>query len=323
MISPMNTIVTTNSIRKIDAFSTPANFEIVGIVYRATCLVNGKSYIGQTFRRKDLDRSELLRKRKEKHELAARTGSTLPFHAAIRRYGADAFDWRIVAIAWRLYRLNYFESSMIEQSKTLVDDNGYNASSGGDNRIPSRQTRQRMSEAAKARWEDEEKSKLLRTQLVAGREKNAANISEKSRGRIAVLHSPGARAKAAESYRRRWQDPEYRERMSLIRKKCWQKAGNNVAKVQMDRARNSPNWLAGIQAATSNSEYKALMANIGKKRLAKRFTIFNFRTKEPIASFNNIVDAAEFFHVWAQGISATLHGRARSFGGKKYYGRFV
>ena len=52
----------------------------MGVIYRAICKINGKSYIGQT---NDFQR------RKKEH---LRANDDYPFHRAIKKYGEKAFD---------------------------------------------------------------------------------------------------------------------------------------------------------------------------------------------------------------------------------------
>ena len=60
----------------------------MGCIYIATNKVSGKSYIGQTV--------GILPVRKSKHHDSVRQGSTVPFHAAIRKYGKKAFAWSVL-----------------------------------------------------------------------------------------------------------------------------------------------------------------------------------------------------------------------------------
>lgn len=108
-------------------------------VYRATNIVNGKSYIGYT--------SEFPR-RKRIHERAY--GNCPKFHAAMRKYGADKFLWQIIYKGSdALEKEQYF----IEQYNTI--DDGYNLCEGGGTvmtgRKHSKEARDKMSKAQKNR----------------------------------------------------------------------------------------------------------------------------------------------------------------------------
>lgn len=64
------------------------NSEINGIIYGSRNIVNGKWYIGQTVNYKQ---------RKHNHLNSARHNhDRCVFHAAIRKYGEDSFDWVVM-----------------------------------------------------------------------------------------------------------------------------------------------------------------------------------------------------------------------------------
>ena len=68
-----------------------------GIIYKAT-FPSGKAYIGQT--------TKSLGKRKRQHVRKALSGSPFPFHAAIRKYGAENVKWEIIARAAKTRAIN-------------------------------------------------------------------------------------------------------------------------------------------------------------------------------------------------------------------------
>ncbi len=91
------------------------------IVYTATNRVNGKVYVGQSI----LD----LQTRRRNHLYSARTGSPFRFHSAIRKYGADVFDWAIVFETDDRTLLLAEEERIISELGTMTY--GYNARPGG------------------------------------------------------------------------------------------------------------------------------------------------------------------------------------------------
>ena len=65
------------------------NSEISGIIYGSRNIVNGKWYIGQT--------TVGLENRRRQHLKAARNNyGHGAFHAAIRKYGEDCFEWTVL-----------------------------------------------------------------------------------------------------------------------------------------------------------------------------------------------------------------------------------
>lgn len=94
---------------------------INGLVYKATS-PSGKMYIGITI--------TSLKERARLHVKEANSGSSLPFHASIRKYGADKILWEIIDTA------NYWEDLCELEIKYIVEydskKNGYNMTLGGE-----------------------------------------------------------------------------------------------------------------------------------------------------------------------------------------------
>lgn len=99
------------------------------VIYKATNLVNGKSYIGFTSR---------WPRRKLEHLKCATKNSKFHFHKAIRKYGQDNFEWIILYNSNDLdFCKNIMEGYFIKIFNTI--ENGYNLTLGGDsiNTLPS------------------------------------------------------------------------------------------------------------------------------------------------------------------------------------------
>ena len=94
------------------------------IIYKATNLINGKFYIGQTV--------NLLRKRISQHKYNAFVKKTKkPFYYAIRKYGWNNFKWKILDDKIdNINILNEKEVYWIKILNTLLP-NGYNLTGGG------------------------------------------------------------------------------------------------------------------------------------------------------------------------------------------------
>lgn len=95
------------------------------IIYKATNKVNGKCYIGQT--------RHSIEVRKRKHLSCARKGVKTNFYKAIRKYGADNFEWEIVCSTNDKQKLNELETFYITKYDSIK--NGYNMIDGGDNNV--------------------------------------------------------------------------------------------------------------------------------------------------------------------------------------------
>lgn len=108
----------------------------MGCVYRIRCEANGKWYVGQTTQH---DTPEV---RWARHlRSALRYNSQLPFHAAIRRHGADAFRVETLFQSDSTYVLNKLEAFWAEELNAYLwgtpgeDPPGYNACLAG---VPNR-----------------------------------------------------------------------------------------------------------------------------------------------------------------------------------------
>lgn len=96
----------------------------MGCVYIATNNKNQKQYVGMTTR--------AFFERQNEHYRAV--GDT-PFHAAIREFGWNNFRWEVVYFSKNVDLLKQIERDLIKSKGTLIAQNGYNISEGGDGKI--------------------------------------------------------------------------------------------------------------------------------------------------------------------------------------------
>ena len=94
------------------------------VVYIHTCNVNGKSYVGVT--------NKAAEDRFVEHCQAARRGSRFAFHAAIRKYGEEAWTHETVATVGSLNEAHEMEVRLIAERRTTEREFGYNMTAGGD-----------------------------------------------------------------------------------------------------------------------------------------------------------------------------------------------
>jgi group I intron endonuclease len=96
----------------------------IGIIYKATNTINGKSYIGQTI--------TTLSKRRTDHKTRANTRrfTVSGIYPAIIKYGWDNFTWEILCNCYSKDELNEMEFHYIIQYDTY--NNGYNLTFGGE-----------------------------------------------------------------------------------------------------------------------------------------------------------------------------------------------
>lgn len=92
------------------------------IIYKATNIVNGKIYIGQT--------TLLLQGRILNHKLAK--SDRMPFHLAIRKYGFENFEFEVLCQCNSISELNEKEKEYIKLFNSRNQSIGYNISGGGN-----------------------------------------------------------------------------------------------------------------------------------------------------------------------------------------------
>jgi group I intron endonuclease len=113
-------------------------------IYKATNLVNGKSYIGF---------DSCWPNRKVEHENNARKGIEFAFYKALRKYGKESFEWSVLYQSEdREHTLNTMESHYIKECKSHLQENGYNMTYGGEGtigRVLSEQTKKKISNSKK------------------------------------------------------------------------------------------------------------------------------------------------------------------------------
>jgi len=88
------------------------------IIYKATNIVNGKCYIGQTV--------SSLRVRINGHIKESKRSITNAFHNAINKYGKNSFMWEVLCECDTKEELNDMEYHYIKSYHSHISENGYN-----------------------------------------------------------------------------------------------------------------------------------------------------------------------------------------------------
>lgn len=171
-------------------------------IYKATNILTGKSYIG-------LD--QRWPRRKSSHKHSAKSDSDYYFHRAIRKYGFDNFTWEILYESEDKDSVVDAEIFYIKLFNTF-GKHGYNRNAGGGGMAGgehSLKTRQKISLSKRQNpckpWlgknrDDETKRKIA--------EKNKLYIQTEDQKR-----------KNSDAIKQKWQDPVWREKMLLSRRK--------------------------------------------------------------------------------------------------------
>jgi group I intron endonuclease len=114
----------------------------MGYIYKITNKIDNKVYIGQTIG--DLER---------RWKTHLNTGSNCRYlKSAINKYGVDNFDFKLVCITFDNL-LDNMEIKYIEQYNCLVP-NGYNLRLGGNSGRHNAETKQKISETLKKRYDN-------------------------------------------------------------------------------------------------------------------------------------------------------------------------
>jgi len=181
---------------------------------------NNKEYVGI---------SNNASQRLKRHIIKYNSGSSLPVHRAIRKYGADNIKQRILCIGDREYIAD-LEVAMISAKKTRNRLFGYNVSLGGDiSPMHDPEVAARVSKTKRALFEDDDyKRRVIRPAIEASldpairarlletirRPGVSAAKSEKLTGRKASEETI-ARMRAAQAV------PEHRVRLSIAVRAAW------------------------------------------------------------------------------------------------------
>lgn len=136
--------------------SDEEEWNVRGIIYKATCTQNGKVYVGQTIQ-------PLGSRRREHFRYARNDTSNNKFSNALKKYGKENFEWIILHknILWS--ELDSFEIKEIRLHDSY--SNGYNSTEGGSlGTSNALKTKTRTKAKLKKQQEREEKIKKIQEQ---------------------------------------------------------------------------------------------------------------------------------------------------------------
>jgi group I intron endonuclease len=220
------------------------------IIYKATNLINGKQYIGQTI--------QSLAKRKNSHCAAYNTDWSL-LKTAIQKYGKDNFRWEVIDTAQNIEELNSKEIFWISKLNTMIPY-GYNLDSGGKNKKLSEQTKKKISKAHQGK-------KLTKEQK--------DKISKANKGRFIGESNPmfGVK-KELHPWFGKAHTEESKQKMSFSHRQNPQSFSQEMRKERSNRAKGVNNPKAKLNLEQVNEIKKLLKeSKLQQKEIAKIFDI--------------------------------------------------
>jgi len=120
-------------------------------IYLATCIRNGKVYVGKT--------SGYFSRRRWAH-LNRRDYDNF-FHRALRKYGSNSFVWQILAVTTGLEQANNLERLWIIVLRAQEREFGYNLTAGGDGSVGLKQSQETI-ERRRESWRKSNRAGLHR-----------------------------------------------------------------------------------------------------------------------------------------------------------------
>lgn len=120
------------------------------VIYKHTCKINGKVYIGQT-------NNTSMRWKPSAYKNCSK------FYNAIKKYGWNNFEHEILESNLTITEANQKEIYYIDLYHSV--ENGYNLNYGGDSHLASDETKQKMSKTRKGVPHSEEHSKAISASL--------------------------------------------------------------------------------------------------------------------------------------------------------------
>lgn len=144
------------------------------LIYKATNIVNGKVYIGQTIK--------TLEERREGHIESARK-PVFRFHKAIARYGIENFKWEVIDTANNIDELNQKEGYWIEHYNSYRT--GYNDTKGDLNPMNYEEVKKRHDKTMRSAEVRKKISETMKAHIANGdffTDEHRRKISEKLKG---------------------------------------------------------------------------------------------------------------------------------------------
>ena len=288
--------------------------EINGIIYGVRCTANQKWYIGQTTRG--------IEKRRQEHLKAARNNNDhtyrCVFHAAIRKYGADSFEWAVLESDIHTYdELNEAEKYWIKEKNARVKDGGYNMNAGGNGSPDHRkefvrwnkgktgcyteEARRRMSEGRRGIPVSEEQRKKISATLT-GRHLSEEHKMHMSAGLKGHACPESARKRISEAHKGQRLSEEHKKKISAA----------NRGRIHTEEARR--HMSESKKGKPHSEEHRMNITNAIRKICSKPVLMYNWNG-DFMAEFPSVNAAADYIGVDRRLVTQVLTGKHKTTGG--------
>lgn len=193
---------------------------VVGCVYIAKNLDDGKCYVGKTHGR--------FLTRKAWHLATARRGDGFYFHNAIASHGRSRFVWSIVYRSNDDEKLSEAEMALIAFYDTRRP-NGYNLTMGGDGVIGrDAECIERIASFHRGRKRSADTKRRISEACMGMKRRLGARLSDETKAKISVsrkgkMHSKESKEKIGSAHKGVPKSPEQRAKMSAARKAWWER----------------------------------------------------------------------------------------------------
>ena len=200
-----------------------------GIIYKVVNKIDGKCYIGQTTKK--------LKNRKLEHfYISNKKNTNSYFHNAIRKYGEENFEWKVIEECETKNELDEMEYHYIKQYNTFAPG-GYNLTWGGYGiygYIHNDKTKEKISKTSLECWKNPEYRKKVIT-----KERNKKIAKTMSKILIKNWKNPKWRDKQIKLIKNATNTAKYKE---FCRKRMIELYKNPNERIEQGK-RVSQNWL--------------------------------------------------------------------------------
>jgi len=222
------------------------------IIYKATNIINKRSYIGQTSYELEL---------RIKSHLNEGARDNLPFHNALLKY-IKFFEWTVLEVCQSKEEMDEMEFHFIKQYDTLFP-NGYNLTLGGEGNLgwkPTKETKKNISNKKKEWWKNQSKEykkkygKKIKERMMGNIPWNKGLTKKDHLSLQKISESSYKYAKLNNNLPNRTGCKLSEEHKDKIRKgKYGNKNGWHLSKIKKDQLERKSNHLYEIQDINKNT----------------------------------------------------------------------